>query len=501
MKNQFKFLGLIAFAAAALCLSGCSKNDSAQEKTTAIKKDYDICIYNTDTTIGSALRKMCDEYTEKTGLIIRTITPTDDDNTIEHLESYIDSEYFPDIFTVSSINELEKWKAKNAVWDFGNATEDSFKTITNNIPEYLKLSSNTADSFGIPYTIEGFGFIADPKMIASLFGSDKYSAAINDLKECSFDEFRSFTEAVRAYVNGSGIYTFTLNGKNYSFKPEKTSLSKNLNSTFSVAANTPKNISMYLANSALASVFKTAAVANTANNEAISSLSSPLVKFAETLDLITLNLAGSTGSMGRGTEITSSSQNNSTAAMKNFINGKSVFLLASTQDYNSLATFNSLIAKRCVFIPIKMPIDESEITSSPEIAKNLNRGLAVYAPKYYCINAKSSDKVKKYAQDFLTWTQTSDLAKKYIISEFGFTPYNTSDSSLIDNPLSRSMLEYVSENRVLPTVYPGAPSTWCTEVFGKYLMEQYLTKISWIYQDYEAIAKYGIDKWKELKGD
>ena len=184
--------------------------------------------------------------------------------------------------------------------------------------------------------------------------------------------------------------------------------------------------------------------------------------------------------------------------MKNFVNGKALFLLGSTQDYKNLAIFNSLVAKRCVFMPIKMDFEPNEIISSESIAKNMYRSIPIYASKYYCINAKSSDKEKKAAQDFLTWVQTSDVAQKYIISEFGFTPYDIKEVSVVENPLSRSMIEYLNEGNILPNVVSGMPDGFCENILGKHLIEQYLTKIVWSQNDYKKISDYAVSKWKEL---
>ena len=185
--------------------------------------------------------------------------------------------------------------------------------------------------------------------------------------------------------------------------------------------------------------------------------------------------------------------------MKNFVNGKTLFLLASTEDYQNILVFDSLIAKRSVFIPIKMPFSEEDVTSSQNIAKNINKSLSVYVPRYFCINAKSGESEKKKAQDFLTWIQTSDLAQKYVIPKFGYTPYDLKNTEVLDNPLSRSLVEYISEGKILPCAFMGAPEKWGEEGIGKYLIEQYFTKAVWDYQDYEKIADYGVEKWKELK--
>ena len=184
--------------------------------------------------------------------------------------------------------------------------------------------------------------------------------------------------------------------------------------------------------------------------------------------------------------------------MKNFVNGKALFLLASTEDYNNLSMFDLSVAKRSVFIPIKMPILAENVSSSDYIARNLNRSITTYVPNYFCINANSAGKEKRAAQEFLAWFQTSEIAKKYIVSEFELTPYDAKESGIIDNAFSRSLIEYMAEGRVLPPVYQGTPGGWC-DLVGKYFIEQFYTKASWSYEDHEKIAAYLMMKWKELQ--
>ena len=496
MKRFVAVLALFFSAVAIMSLSGCGKKDE-ETKQSEVKKDYDICIYNSDRENATKFREMCDEYTGRTGVIIKTITPDEEHDTVENLESYLSSDSAPDIFTVNNISELKKWKAEGSVWDFSNATDEDFKKVANEIPDYLRLSTNTADNFGIPYTVEGFGYLIDPKMIASLFGGDKYRNVIYDLQECSYEEFSDMVESLRMYITSSSNFPVTLNGHEYSFVVDKGELSKKLTGVFSFAAGVPKNAGTYMANIPLASVFDTAAMANIATDDDMNKVEMPFYGFAEALDLVTQNVAGSSGPMGRGSELVSSSRNSTSQSLKNFVNGKSLFLLASTEDYKNLSTFNSLVAKRCVFIPIKMPIDAVEFRTSNSIVKNVNRGITAYSPRYYCMNAKSNERQRAAAQKFLTWLSTSDLATKYVVSEFGYAPYNIEDISVVDNPLSRSVLNYISENKVLSGVFKGAPEGWDTDMLGKYLIEQYFSKAAWSENDYKNIVNYAIDTWRE----
>ncbi len=500
LKKRLKYLSVILSCGMLISLFGCGKDSDEDSKVKNIaKKDYDIFIYNSDTNIGVAFRKMCDEYTARTGIIIRTVTPTEEENNFENLQSYLKGDYPPDIFTVSNLSDLQKLKENSQVWDFSNATQESFKEVVNGIPKDLRLGANTTDSFGLPYTVEGFGFVVDPKMIASLFGGDKYRLVLNDLRECSYEEFTSFADSLKFYIDSNGISEFTLNNNSYTFVSNKGDLSKKLNGVFSFAAGVPKYTGNYLFNIALASIFPSPAAANIADGSQIDDLKDPFIKFTEALDFITLRMSGNNGPLGRGTELVSNSQNSVSQSMKNFVNGKALFLIASTEDYSNLSMFDISVAKRSVFIPIKMPFISENIKSSDSISKNINKSITAYVPNYYCVNSRSSEKEKKDAQDFLTWVQTSELAKKYIVSDFGFTPYDIKESSVIDNALSRSLVEYITENRYLPPVSQGAPSPW-NNILGKYIIEQFLNKGVWSYEDYEKISNYGILKWKEYKG-
>lgn len=482
-----------------LAMCGCGKKDDSDDKLgNAAKKDYDIFIYNTNTNIGSAFRAMCDEYTAKTGVIIRTVTPTDDANTFDNLKDYLAGEYPPDIFTVSNMQDLKILKENSQVWDFNNATEETFKEAVNKIPENLRLSSNTTDNFGVPYNVEGFGMLVDPKMISSLFGGDKYRLVLNDLKECSYEEFSEFVNALNLYIDSESITEFTLNNNSYTFVTNRGDLSKNLNGVFTFPAGIPKYTGNYLLNIPLSAIFSTAAAANISNELQVNNFKDIFMKFTDTVEMMSASMSGPSGPLFKGKDFISNSQNSISQSMKNFVNGKALFLVASTEDYNNLSMFDLSVAKRSVFIPIKMPIMRESVSSSAEIAKNLNKSITAYVPNYYCINANSSSEAKKAAQDFLTWVQTSEAAKRYIISEFEFTPYDAKEGGTIDNAFARSLIEYMAEGKILPPVFQGTPGGW-SNMSAKYIIEQFYTKTDWSYEDHEKIASYLMLKWKELK--
>lgn len=487
-------------------ISGCGINsgsngdaDSSELGSEGTKKDYDLLVYNGDSNIAEQFKKMCDEYSNRTGVSVKCVTANADTGSMEQLRNYMSLTNQPNVFTVNNMQELKEWQQSGNILDFSNASEDTFKEMVNKIPENLRLSSNTVDSFGVPCTIEGYGYLVDPKMLSSLFGGDKYRSVLNDLKECTYDEFEGLVAALELFINGGGVYEINLNAHKYTLLPEKSGLSENLNGVFSFAAGDVKETGTYMLNIPLAATFKSAAEASIALDDKIDKLQNPLIKFVQALEVRTNSVAGKNSGLTRGIPLTDTLNNSPKQAIKNFVNGKSVFMLNGTWAYNDIAVYDSSIAKRLTFIPIKIPVESTDISAEDMTLKQLNHSITVSAPMYYAINAKSSEKERKLAQDFLTWIKTSELGEKYLIQEFGYVPYDIKDSNVIDNPLSRDMINYLTENHTLPGVYYGTPESWGDSYVGKYIVEQYYTKLSWSYSDYEKISEYAISKWKEIK--
>ena len=499
--NMGKFnRGLFLFLClGVLFLASCGNNEQSEKNTNKqTTKEYDLLIYNSDTSIAESFEKMCSDYTSRTGVIVKAITPEEDENASEKLDSYMNSGEAPDIYTISSMQELKKWQSSGQVLDFSNATETNFKEIANKIPESLRLSSNTVDNFGIPYTINGYGYVVDPKMISSLFGADKYRAVLEDLKACGYDEFEGFINALKIYIESGSLYEFYLNKNSYRFKEKRSGLSENLNGIFAFPAGTASYTGFYMLNPSLAYKFNSAAGANVADSETISSLKNTLSSFARSIDLLTSSVSTKNGGISRGIELVNNVTNSPTQALKSFVNGQALFLIADNSIYDSMFLLDSSLANRATILPIKMPEVIGDTRASNLEEGFYNQSIVISVPRYFAINAKSDEKQQKLAQDFFVWFKTSELAQKYIMQEFKFIPYDLKESSAIDNQLSRKMVEYLSGNQILPAVCNGLPEGMAEDI-GKSIIDKYYTVPNWYIDEYELIAQEVISTWKKLK--
>lgn len=497
----FKKTLLFVLLCFCLSLSACQNNKKSDEPTArSITKtrEYDLFVFNSDSSIEENFEKMCNEYTQRTGVVVKAVTLHNDENLDETLDKLMNSENFPNVFSINNISELRKWQSKSKVWDFSNATEDDFKNFANEIPTNLRLSSSTIDSYGLPCDIEGFGLLVDPQMLSSLFGGEHFRPILSDLKTCSYDEFESMVNAVKFRILNNEIYEFKLGDRTYSPILKTEGLARELKGVFSFPGSSLDE-SGYILNTAFGMIFNNAAEANISPAEKIEVLfSRPLARFAEALDLISSSTVARSGFIQKGAEMIDANANSKAGAIKNFAKGQTLFLPAKNTDYETLATYNSTLARRVVFIPIKIPISEGDLFASNMNTKRFNSSISIYCTRYFCINADSTDKEKKLAQDFLTWYETSEIAEKYKIENFRYVPWSIKNATVIDNPISRSMIEYLSGGNFFPNIVDGAPEGFLQKSLET-LRTQYLTKTAWNFADYEKISELMINIWKNFK--
>ncbi len=483
-----------------ICLYACGNKGQEEQDTTKsqVTKDYDLLIYNTHEEIGEAFEKMCADYTSRTGVIVKVISAQEDENADEELENYMNSGEAPDIYTVDNMQHLKKWQAAGSILDFSNATEDTFKEIANNIPESLRLSSNTTDNFGIPCTLKGYGYVVDPKMISSLFGADKYRYVLEDLKACTYDEFESFINALELYIANGSIYEFNLHNNSYKFLDKRSGLAENLNAVFAFPAGLPSYTGYYMLSPALAYRFNSAAEVNVASDDAISNLKGILASFARSLDIVTSSVSTKSGGVSRGIDLVNSATNNAAQALKCFVNGQALFLVSDTSVYDSMFLLDSSLANRVSLMPIKFLEPLGEPSASNLESGSYKQSITVSVPFYLAINSKSDAKQQKLAQDFMVWFKTSELAQKYIMQEFKFIPYDIEESTAIDNQLSKKMVEYISSKQFLPATCNGLPESMAEEV-GKHIIDKYYMLPDWYMDEYDLIAQETINIWKRMK--
>ncbi len=459
------------------------------------KKDYDICIYNARYDVSEMLQKLLDEYYSENGVKIKVISPSKENDSFEKLNSQLNSYEYPTIYSITNLKELANLQHDGFAWNFDDSNIDAFKELTKNIPENMKLSLKDSGNFGIPYGIDGYGYLVDRGMIASIFGENIADSFISNLKYATYDEFETLVKALDSFIKNNQASYVYLNGNEYLISSKKDDISKNLTGVFSVAGAEEWTYINHMINVAMNTTFDSSLNAFNASKSQLDLLYNPLKAYSKSLDLKTFYAAGENGQLERSASYIDPEKNSYEQSLKNFSDGKSIFIKQGNWVYNEIERINPQLASRLNIIPVKMPFSKDDIHLSKSIDE-LNKSIPVYVSMYYGINAKTSDKEKKLAQDFLVWLNTSDLGRKYIVDEFKYIPYDCDDNFESIYSINKAILGYKKAGTILSGVYMGSPYCGKSSALGEKIKNEYLTKKTWTDKDYDDIAKFAIEQWK-----
>ncbi len=464
-------------------------------------KGYDIYVYNSKGENAAQFAQMCAAYEAETGTRVKNFSIGSGQDHMETLRSEMNSRHMPTIFSIQGLKELAEWSQGGFALDLTTVTGGDFGKMAAAVPQGLRLTSDGKTSYGIPYNVEGYGFIVDRDMLADLFGATKVDAVLADIKASSYAEWEALVKSIDAWIASPKATSVKLHGNSYTLASAKGKLSGNLNGVFAVMGAEKWTYGDHFINVALNAVFANPVEANEADVAKIRSLQGPLLAYAQALDLKTSHLAGLKGKAVRGQDFVSSANFGYDQAVQIFADSKAVFFKQGNWAFGNIEGVNKAQAARLEFVPVKMPyqIQDVKRTDGTTIA-DLNSSIPVFVPNYYAVNALVPKEEQQKAFDFLYWMNNSETGKRFIIEEFAFIPYNADPATTtVPNSLGNSIIDYIASGDTLTAPYHGAPASWSGDVVGLKVMESYLTKKDWTNADYQAIADYAIEQWIALK--
>lgn len=482
-------LGMSAILLAA-SITGCGEKS----------KDYDFYIFNTKGESAEALDAAAATYEAETGIKVKTFSLGAGTDSSETLRAEMNSKSKPAVFSVMNIQELVEWEQGGFALDLKDATHPGFKAMHDSVAEGLRLTSDGSNSFGIPYNVEGYGYIADTKMLGSLFGDDKVDALVEDLRAASYDEFEAMVSAIDNFIKDGASDSVTLNGISYELASEKTGKAEKLTGVFSVAGSEKWTYGDHLMNIVIDTAFANPAAADAATDAQVEGMKGALQAYAQVLDLKSAHTAGVDGPLERGPEFINSTTNGYDSAVQNFADSQAVFLKQGNWVYTNIEKANADIVDTLTFIPVKFPFEDADIQVDGLTVDHINSSIPVFVPNYYAINAKVSKEEQEMGQAFLVWLNQEPAGQKFITEDMAFIPYNADPATTtLGNSLGDSIVQYMKDDKTITNSYAGAPKGWCGDTVGLKIMEEYLTKATWTVEDYEAIADYAIEQWKAMK--
>jgi raffinose/stachyose/melibiose transport system substrate-binding protein len=489
MKKLLIGLSIVALA----CSTNVFANGSSETKSSEAKADS-IYVYNSKGENAEQFAAMCAAYEAETGIHVKNFSIGSGQDHMETLRAEMNSKDMPTIFSIQGMKELPEWEQGGFVQDLSKVTTGDFGKMVQAIPEGLRLSSNGSNSYGVPYNVEGYGYIVDKAMLNSLFGTDPSA----DIQAATYAEWENFVKTLTSWIKMPSAMNVTFNNKTYTLAASKDALSSKLNGVFAVMGSEKWTYGDHLINVAINSVFDSSRAAASATDEQVAQLEKPFMKYAQVIDLMTSNLAGANGPAQRGQDLVSSAKFGYDQAVQIFAQSKALLLKQGNWAYGNIEGVDADMASRLEFLPVKMPYEASDVKVNKSVAQ-LNSAIPVFVPNYYAVNALVSDSQKELAYDFLYWLNNSETGKNYIINEFNFIPYNADPATTtVPNSLGNSIISYIDSDNTISAPYNGSPAGWSGDVVGKKVMEEYLTKLNWNSSDYKAIADYAVQQWQAM---
>lgn len=486
MRNRIKALAiLLTVILMASALIGCSGTKAAEE----------LYIFNTKGENAEAMEAAAKAFTEETGIKVKVFSLGSGTDSTEVMRTEMNSKTKPAIFCIMNAEGLPEWVESGYARKLSDGITDDFKALVADIPQDFNLTANGTDNYGIPFNVEGYGYVVDVTMLSDIFGDG--DAVAKAIKSATYDEWAAMITALEDYIKNDKASTVTLSGQSFEMAAGRTGKAATLEGVFSTAGSQTWTYGDHMINVAINAVFPTAVQASNATKEEVEKLQGAFIAYAKALDLKT-----SSAITSRSAEFINNTTNGYDASVENLAAGKAIFLKQGNWVYGNFAnTSNPGIVDTLTFVPVKMPFEDSDVVAAGRTVESINTSIPVFVPNYYVINAKVSEQEQKWAEQFLVWLNTSEAGQKFVIEDMSFIPYNADPATTqVPNSLGNSIIEYINEGKTISNPYAGAPTNWATNTVGQYVMENYLTKAEWTEADYETIASYAVDKWIEMKG-
>lgn len=492
--------GMLAVSALAGCGSSSSSTGSADgsadtASTSTGSGDYDLYIFNTKGENADAMAAAAEAFGEEKGVTVKVFSLGSGVNSDDTLRTEMNSKNKPAIFSCMNSQALVEWVEGGFAMDLSKATNEEFKQLVADIPESFNLTDGTAN-YGIPYNVEGYGYIVDKEMLAALFGEDQVDAFLEAFKTATYDEFEQMVLTLQSYIKEGTAGSVTLSGQEFALAAEKTGKAATLEGVFSVAGSEKWTYGDHFVNIAVDAIFPDSKAAGEATLEQLQAGKGAFEAYAKALDLKTAN-----ATTPRGPELINATTNGYDPSVATFANSKAIFLKQGNWAYENIKKANADIVDTLTFLPIKMPFTQDDIKVEGLTVEHMLESIPVFVPNYYCINDKVSDEEKELAEEFLVWLNTTEAGQKFVVEEMSFIPYNADPATTSAGySLGDSIISYIAADKTLTNAYAGAPTGWATDNFGLQMMENYVNTAEWPDTAYSDIADYAINSWAEMAG-
>ena len=115
-------------------------------------------------------------------------------------------------------------------------------------------------------------------------------------------------------------------------------------------------------------------------------------------------------------------------------------------------------------------------------------------PMYWCVNAQADDQEKQAAKDFLSWLYQSDAGKELVVNDFGLIPAFDNYETAPGDALAQAVLRFVEEGKTINAPLKGYPDGWSTNSVGPKIQEYLYGDLAW-----EDVLSQAAADWERIR--
>lgn len=399
-----------------------AEDAASDKKETASTSEGKVYFLNFKPEQDEVYQTVAAKYTEATGVPVKIVTAAS--GTYEQqLRSEIAKNDAPTIFQINGPVGYANWKDYTA--DLAGS-----EIYTHLSDKSLAITEGDG-VYGIPFTIEGYGIIANMNIMNQYFAMEGAKAA--NLEEInSFAKLKEVVEDMQAKAGDLGIggvfaATSLMPGEDWRWQTHLMNVPMyyewhNNNVDLSVEANTDTIKFEYNEN------------------------------FKNIFDLYLNNSTVQPAMTGSMTVDDS---------MAEFALGNCAMVQNGNWAYGQIAGVdgNTVVAEDVKFIPIYIGMDGEE-----------KQGICIGTENFFCINKNASEEDQKASLDFLNWLYTSDEGKAFVTNDLGFiAPFDSfTDNDKPSDPLGQQVMDWSANSAMsnVPWNFTVFPSQKFKDDFG-----------------------------------
>ncbi|PHS29891.1 MAG: sugar ABC transporter substrate-binding protein [Alkaliphilus sp.] len=435
-KRRFVSFALVLILSAAL-FAGCAKDDDVVST-----EPVEIEIFQFKVEMAQDLEAAAREFEKafpNVTVVIQTVGGGDDYGAA--LRAKFASGEEPVIFNIGGPQDVEDWKHKVA-----DLSDEAWVELAH--PGILSGVTVGNEIFGLPFNIEGYGFVYNKSILAD--------AGIDASKIVNFKSLEAAVKQLDAKIKAGDL-------KNKY---------PNLEAVFDLPAKETWVTGLHTSNAIISQEFASSIEAFEASD----------VKFTygdalKALIDLQANFSPHADNKSRLNAVDYSTQVDMGLAIERVAiiqQGNWVFGGVNAIDENVAANLSFLP------FPVKGAVEDS---------------IPVGVPMHWAVNKDSDPAQVEAAKNFLNWLYTSDTGKDFIVNKFFFIPpLKGYDDFPPADPLAKSIIEFAEAGRTMPWVFMGYPSGWGMEILGNEIQKYLADEVSW-----DEVIKTSIDKWEEMR--